>query len=127
MTYVWSLFTMGVLYICAHEFGHFFVALVLGCQPKLTVKDWHIVMTYTNDARWKSRAISQAGFVFGGVMYMILMALYGTPGAWVTSVDIACYFVVAFVHFVLYPWTALPTANDFNGLCSHKEGSKIDE
>jgi hypothetical protein len=103
-----------LLYLLAHEGGHFLAALFLGCKPKITAQSWHIVVSYTYDKQWKRRLISEMGFGAGLMAGLAVMFAFG-------RIEAFAYWCAFTLHFLIYPWTALDTANDFDGMCSHSK------
>ena len=101
-------------YLLAHEGGHFFAALVLGCKPRLRLERWHFVVGFTHEKPWQRRLICEAGF---GAGMIAGLALFFADAPLFRLV----YWAALALHFWAYPWTALAGANDFDGMAGEKE------
>lgn len=112
-----DLIIAAVLYLLAHEGGHFLCALAFKLHPKLQVGKWYIRIGYETPTPNQHRWISTAGFGTGMLVGLALLGLLGTRGAWVDKTFLLCFWGVLAVHFVAYPWLHRDSAsNDFNGM-----------
>ena len=123
---IMDLLLAGVLCLVAHEGGHFFVALVLGCKPKFRVFKWGMAVEFNWTHRWQNLLICEAGFGVAMLVGVALITLLGTPGAWVEKRFLLCYWALLTLHFWIYSWRAPDNTNDFNGLCSHMKEREED-
>lgn len=112
-----------LLYLLAHEGGHFLCALAFRLRPRLEYGKWYLSVEYILPTPDQYRIVSVAGFGAGMLVGLALIALLGTAGAWVDKGFLLCYWGVLAAHFVSYPWRMKESGhNDFNGLCSHMKG-----
>jgi hypothetical protein len=108
------------VYLAAHEGGHFLFARFFGLQPKITMQGWHVVTRFiTPISLTEYRLVMSAGFGTG--LFAGCLALCVGIGTHSFAVQMLAFgiFIAATVHFWMYPHTALPEANDFNGMCGH--------
>ena len=120
-----DLIIAAVLYLLAHEGGHFLCAAVFGLHPKLQAGKWYIRIVYDAPTPDRHRWISIAGFGAGMLVGLALLALLGTPGAWVGKTFLLCFWGVLTAHFVAYPWLHRDSAsNDFNGMDADEEADR---
>ena len=108
-----------LLYLLAHEGGHFFMALILGCKPRPKLNGWRPYVSFVWDKHWKYRLIMEAGFGGGMLAGLWLIYLLGTEGTWVDKPFLFLFWLALAAHFWLYSWFAPDATNDFNGMCSH--------
>ena len=107
----------AVLYLIVHEGGHFLCALAFKLRPRPQVGKWYIRIGYETPTPDQHRWISTAGFGTGMLVGLALLALLGTPGAWVDKAFLLAYWGVLIAHFIWYPWRMRGrTDNDFNGM-----------
>lgn len=107
----------AVLYLIVHEGGHFLCALAFKLHPKLQVGKWYVRIGYDTPTPDQHRWVSTAGFGAGMLVGLALLALLGTPGAWVDKAFLLCFWSVLTAHFIAYPWLFKDRAsNDFNGM-----------
>ena len=120
----------AILYVTAHEGGHFLTALARSLNPKITLA-WKaftvrgreikvpssIIVQYDVHKDRDSRLVSTMGFGGGLIVADILLALLGTEGAWVTKAFVQAYLFVLTAHFIWYPFKSKGLySNDFNGM-----------
>lgn len=128
MNLISDILKTGVLYILAHEGGHYLTALAMGCNPKIGIQNWRVVVTfdYDHNKAWQFRLISQAGFGVGMIAGWILNILLIFT-SWANPTFVMAYWLVLMAHFLIYPWVALEEANDFNGMCAHGHEPTVDD
>ncbi|GHV50001.1 hypothetical protein FACS1894216_01410 [Synergistales bacterium] len=113
-----------LIYLAAHEFGHYAFALFFGLKPRMSISGFHIIINFTTpEEPHKLRLVMEAGF---GVGLLLAAAALGA-GLWLGSQPLLWFafglLISVTAHFWAYPHTALPEANDFSGMCGHlKEG-----
>ena len=102
-----------LLAFIAHEGCHFLAALCFGYRLHFYRDGFRLLWNMPSTTPAKQRLIAQAGFGGEFLVGLLLLALCGTPGAWVTKSYLVAYWSFAVLHFLAYPWYASGEHSDF--------------
>lgn len=97
----------------AHEGGHFLTAFCFGYRIRFYRDGLRFLWKMPALDPWKQRFIAQMGFGTEFLVGLILLAFFGTPGAWVEKSYLLAYWGFVTLHFLAYPWYA-GSNSDFN-------------
>ena len=107
------LISIILLAFIAHEGGHFCASLFCGRHIRFYRAGFRLLWNMPSTTPAKQRLIAQAGFGCEFLVGLLLLALFGTEGAWVTKSYLVAYWSFVILHFWAYPWYASGEHSDF--------------
>ena len=123
MEQLWNVILCLVMNAIMHEGGHWIFAKIFKLNPTIKFEKWHGFVCHWDETDDKhNRIIATMGFGCQSLFGLLLVAVLGTTGTYITK-DLTLWYLGIFcLHFCTYPFRNIDKAsNDFNKMDSDRD------